>query len=51
MDVFIAGWERIFIFARKCPFYAGLGDLAAVRYEEGCFKDVCKGDIASIENA
>ena len=27
------------------------GDLAAVRYEGGCFKGVCKEDIASIENA
>ena len=27
------------------------GDLAAVRYERGCFKGVCKEDIASIENA
>ena len=26
------------------------GDLAAVRYEGGCFKGVCKEDIASIEN-
>jgi len=27
------------------------GELAAVRYERGCFKDVCKEDIVSIENA
>lgn len=27
------------------------GDLAAVRYEGGCFKGVCREDIASIENA
>lgn len=27
------------------------GSLAAVRYEGGCFKGVCKEDIASIENA
>lgn len=27
------------------------GDLAAVRYEGGCFKGVCKEDIASLENA
>ena len=27
------------------------GNLAAVRYEGGCFKGVCKEDIASIENA
>ncbi len=28
-----------------------VGDLAAVRYEGGCFKGVCKEDIASLENA
>lgn len=27
------------------------GALAAVRYEGGCFKGICKEDIASIENA